>query len=165
MNPLILLSLLCFTTVEIRPSSSHFVFELKVVAIVKVIGDCDTDTPVGNVLRLCEPVLRQFCLREGSAPQSRSTSDCPLGMNRTEIIAFTPNEVEDDLNTQPGLPDGPVIRTITSEKQWPVSRLPVVFPVISHNGSFCGVEVSQKSSLQSSNFAHMHAGNPGLHYM
>ena len=57
MSPIILVSLLWFTTFEIRLSSSHFVFEFEVVSIVTVIGDCDTDTAVGSVLRKCEPVL------------------------------------------------------------------------------------------------------------
>ena len=111
-----LLSLLCL--VQVWPSSSQFVFEVELVTI-DVIGDCDTDVTDPRLHR-CEPVFSMFCLREGRDTQSNNMTDCPLGRNDERVVAYTPDNINDDFNTRPGLPSGPVTRRIVSQKPWPV---------------------------------------------
>ena len=116
---LTVLCLLCL--VQVLPSSSQFVFEVELVA-VDVIGECDTDVTDPR-LRRCEPVFSIFCLREGRDTQSNNRTDCPLDRNDTRIVAYTPDNINDDFNTRPGLPNGPVTRRIVSQKPWPVRHI------------------------------------------
>ena len=71
----------------------------------------------------CEPFLQIFCLREGRDTQSIDTGDCPLGVSTAGIIAFTPTDLNRGSETRPGLPNGPVNRTITSQQPWPVRNI------------------------------------------
>ena len=115
-----LLSLLCL--LQVWPSSSRFVFELELVSVYTIDYEtCDIVLPA-HVLTYgpCEPLLQVFCLREGRSTKSSDKMDCPLGRNDTEIVAFTPSNHTWDNITRPGLPNGPVIRTVTSQTLWPV---------------------------------------------
>ena len=95
-----------------------FVFEFELLA-VNTVDDCDVDVTDPR-LRPCEPILQVFCLREGRDTQSNNMGDCPLGRNDTVVIAYTPDDIRDDLNTRPGLPSGAVTRRIMSQRRWPV---------------------------------------------
>ena len=110
------LSLLCL--VQVWPSSFQFVFEFELLS-VDTLSDCDNDVTDPR-LRLCEPILQIFCLREGRDAQSNNTGDCPLGRNDMSVVAYTPDDINDDFNTRPGLPNGPVTRRIVSQRPWPV---------------------------------------------
>ena len=120
-----LLSLLCL--VQVWPSSSQFVFEVELVA-VDVIGEnvCDVDIQPIDGRSRCELVLETFCLRKGRDTQSNNITDCPLGRNDTQVIAFTGMNVAtnmEDFNTGPGLPEGAVTRRIMSQEPWPVRHM------------------------------------------
>ena len=53
-------------------------------------------------------------------------NDCPLGFvpESERVFAFIPNNLTLESETRPGLPDGPVNRTIMSEEPWPVRLNP-----------------------------------------
>ena len=93
-------------------------FEFELVS-VDTLDDCDIDVPDLRI-RPCEPVLQIFCLREGRDTQSNNMMDCPLGRNDTLVVAYTPDDINDDFNTRPGLPSGPVTWRIVSQRPWPV---------------------------------------------
>ena len=120
----VLSGLLCL--LQVWPSSTQFVFEFELVSVTTVFDNdtCDSVLPEHvETLGACEPFLSTFCLREGTSTQNNDMGYCPLGRNDTGIIAYTPGI---DLNvdlfnaTRPGLPNGPVNRTITSQHPWPV---------------------------------------------
>ena len=118
---LFVLSLLCL--LQVWPSSSRFVFEFQLLR-VDVFKDenCDNFTEGQEAQGRCEPFLPDFCLREGRNTQSIDRTDCPLGMvpESGGVIAFTPFNLSRESETRPGLPGGPVNRTIMSEEPWPV---------------------------------------------
>ena len=131
---------------QVWPSSSQFVFEFELVSVDTIDYQICDDLQVGALnadqFGPCEPFLQIFCLREGRDNQSTNTGDCPLGSSTAEIIAFTPSDVKRDSETRPGLPDGPVNRTISSQEPWPVrhinscillNRLPII---LSLQGTF-----------------------------
>ena len=127
---LLAIGLLCL--LQVWPSSSRFVFEFQLLR-VDVLDDetCDDFSPGQEAFGRCEPFLYVFCLREGTNTQSTEfinlAEDCPLGRLLVEgIVAFTPNNLSRDSETRPGLPDGPVNRTIMSEKRWPVRLNPIL---------------------------------------
>ena len=114
---------LLYLLLQVWPSSSPFVFEFQLLR-VDVLNDenCD-DFMVGQEARgRCEPFLSDFCLREGRNTQSTNRTDCPLGNvpESGRVVAFTPKNLSRESETRPGLPDGPVNRTIMSEEPWPV---------------------------------------------
>ena len=128
---LFVLSLLCL--LQVWPSSSRFVFEFQLLR-VDVLNDenCD-DFMVGQEARgRCEPFLSDFCLREGRNTQLITVDgrdDCPLGFVLEEserVVAFTPANLSRESETRPGLPFGPVNRTIMSEEPWPVRLNPSI---------------------------------------
>ena len=120
-------SLLCL--LQVWPSSSQFVFEFELVSVdtidYKICEDADVLQNNLDPDRYgpCEPFLQIFCLREGRDTQSTNTGDCPLGGSTAGIIAFTPGDVRRDSETRPGLPNGPVNRTIASREPWPVRHI------------------------------------------
>ena len=112
------------------PSSSQFVFEFQLLR-VDVLNDenCDDFTEGLEARGRCEPFLSDFCLREGRNTQLVTTygqNDCPLGFvpESGRVLAFTPADLSRESETRPGLPDGPVNRTIMSEEPWPVRLNP-----------------------------------------
>ena len=121
---------LLYLLLQVWPSSSRFVFEFQLLR-VDVLDDenCD-DFMVGQEARgRCEPFLGDFCLREGRNTQlvtPGGRDDCPLGYvpESGRVVAFTPNDLSRESETRPGLPDGPVNRTIMSEEPWPVRLNP-----------------------------------------
>ena len=119
----IVLGLLCL--LQAWPSSTQFVFEFELVAVATIDSDiCDPVDP-GDVELLgpCEPLLSTFCLRVETNTQNNDTGYCPLGRNDAGIIAYTPGvdlNVEQRAATRPGLPNGPLNLTITSQLPWPV---------------------------------------------
>ena len=96
--------------------------EFELVSVATIDSDiCDLGLAPEDFEELgpCEPFLSTFCLREETNTQNSDTGNCPLGRNDAGIIAYTP----DDLTmreTRPGLPNGPVNQTITSQHPWPV---------------------------------------------
>ena len=123
----IVLGLLCL--LQAWPSSTQFVFEFEVVSVDTIDYDiCDLGLDHLNqsdkdLLGPCEPFLSIFCLREGTSTQKNDTGYCPLGRNDEGIVAYTPGvnlTVERRADTDPGLPNGTVNRTITSQNPWPV---------------------------------------------
>ena len=123
---LTLFGLLCL--LQAWPLSSRFAFEFQLLR-VDVLNDenCD-DFTMGQEARRgrCEPFLSDFCLREGRNTQSTDRTDCPLGMVPISgrVVAYTPSNINLESETRPGLPDGPVNRTIMSEEPWPVRLNP-----------------------------------------
>ena len=120
---------LLYLLLQVWPSSSRFVFEFQLLR-VDVLDDenCD-DFTVGQEARgRCEPFLSNFCLREGRNTQSTDRTDCPLGNvpESGRVAAFIPNDLSRESETRPGLPDGPVNRTIMSEEPWPVRLNPSI---------------------------------------
>ena len=118
-----MLGLLCL--LQAWPSSTQFVFEFELVSVATIDSDtCDIVLPADvELLGPCEPFLSIFCLREGTNTQNNNTEYCPLGRNDAGIIAYTPGvdlDVDRFNATRPGLPNGPVNRTITSQHPWPV---------------------------------------------
>ena len=122
---LTVLSLLCL--LQVWPSSSQFVFEFDLVSVDTIDYQTCDDVITNNLdpdrYGPCEPFLQIFCLREGRDTQSNITDDCPLGNSTAGIIAFTPDDVRRDSETRPGLPDGAVNRTFTSQQPWPVRNI------------------------------------------
>ena len=112
---------------HVWPSSSRFVFEFQLLR-VDVLNDenCDDFTEGQEARGRCEPFLSDFCLREGRNTQSGDRTDCPLGNvpQSERVFAFTPLDRNRESETRPGLPDGPVNRTIMSEEPWPVRLNP-----------------------------------------
>jgi hypothetical protein len=103
------------------------VFEFELVSVNTIDYEiCDPVLPEDvDLLGPCEPFLSIFCLREGMRTQSNDTGYCPLGSNDTGIIAYTPGINLDGIDelkarTRPGLPNGTVNLTITSQDPWPV---------------------------------------------
>ena len=121
---IIVLGLLCL--LQAWPSSPQFVFEFELVSVATIDSDICDPVPDPNdedLLGPCEPFLSTFCLREETSTQNDDTGNCPLGRNDVGIIAYTPGvnlTVERRADTDPGLPNGPVNRTITSQDPWPV---------------------------------------------
>ena len=119
----IVLGLLCL--LQAWPSSTQFVFEFELVSVATIDSDICDPVPPEQVEDLgpCEPFLSTFCLREGTSTQNNDTGYCPLGRNDAGIIAYTPGvdlDVDRFEATRPGLPNGTVNRTITSQHPWPV---------------------------------------------
>ena len=122
-----MLSLLCL--LQAWPSSTQFVFEFELVSVTTTFdnGTCDSVDPADvELLGPCEPFLSTFCLREGTSTHIIDAEYCPLGRNDAGIIAYTPGVNLTGIDqriaaTRPGLPDGSVNRTITSQHPWPVS--------------------------------------------
>ena len=116
------LSLLCL--LQVWPSSSQFVFQFELVSVDTIDYQICDDVVTNNLDPItygpCEPFLKIFCLREGRDTQSTDTGDCPLGSSNDGIIAFTPGDASRDSETRPGLPNGPVNRTIVLQQSWPV---------------------------------------------
>ena len=131
----IVLGLLCL--LQAWPSSTQFVFEFELVSVATIDSDiCDPIDPEDfELLGPCEPFLSTFCLREETNTQNSDTGNCPLGRNDAGIIAYTPdvNLNEEPLApTRPGLPNGPVNQTITSQHPWPVRfyKLTIKFRIL-----------------------------------
>ena len=115
--------LLCL--LQAWPSSTQFVFELELVSVATIDSDiCDlVSEELVELIGPCEPFLSTFCLREGTSTQNSDTGYCPLGRNDAGIVAYTPDvnlDVERMAETRPGLPNGPLNLTITSQHPWPV---------------------------------------------
>ena len=114
---------------QVWPSSSRFAFEFQLLRVDVLNENCD-DFTVGHEARgRCEPFLGDFCLREGRNTQlvtPGGRDDCPLGYvpESGRVFAFTPNDLSRESETRPGLPDGPVNRTVMSEEPWPVRLNP-----------------------------------------
>ena len=126
---LTVLALLCLLQAWL--SSTHFVFEFELVSVTTIFDNdtCDSVRPPTpedvKLLGPCEPFLSTFCLRKGASTQNSDTEYCPLGRNDAGIIAYTPGVNLTGLDERmaaprPGLPDGSVNRTITSQDPWPV---------------------------------------------
>ena len=117
--------LLCL--LQVWPSSSRFVFEFQLLR-VDVLDDenCNSFESGQETFGRCEPFFGVFCLREGTNIRSTDPMDCPLGRipDSGRVVAFTPNDLSYESETRPGLPDGPVNRTIISEEPWPVRLNP-----------------------------------------
>ena len=118
-----MLGLLCLLQAWL--SSTQFVFEFELVSVATIDYDICEPVPLEQVEDLgpCEPFLSTFCLREGTSTQTSDTGQCPLGRNDVGIVAYTPGvdlNVERMAVTRPGLPNGAVNRTITSQHPWPV---------------------------------------------
>ena len=118
-----MLILLCL--LQAWPSSTQFVFEFELVFVDTIDYEiCDPVAPEEvELLGPCDPLLSTFCLREGTSTQNNDTRSCPLGRNDAGIIAYTPAvdlNVERMAATRPGLPNGPLYLTITSQHPWPV---------------------------------------------
>ena len=117
-------------------------FEFELVSVDTIDYQiCDILPPEFNLDPVrygpCEPFLQIFCLREGRDTQSTNAGDCPLGNSTAGIIAFTPGNASRDAETRPGLPNGPVNRTIVVQQPWPVrltfmymNRLPIILSLI-----------------------------------
>ena len=123
MGFLIVLGLLCL--LQAWPSSTQFVLEFELVSVATIDSDiCDPVEPADvELIGQCEPFLSTFCLREGTSTQTIDTGYCPLGRNDAGIIAYTPGvniTAEPLAPTRPGLPNGPLNLTITSQLPWPV---------------------------------------------
>ena len=117
----IMLGLLCL--LQAWPSSTQFVFEFELVSVTTIFDNdtCDNVLPEDvELIGPCEPFLSTFCLREETNTQNSDTRNCPLGRNDAGIIAYTPDVDLTVLGTRPGLPNGPVNQTITSQHPWPV---------------------------------------------
>ena len=120
----IVLGLLCL--LQAWPSSTQFVFEFELVSVTTIFDNdtCDDVLPEDvDLLGPCEPFLSTFCLREETSTQNSDMGYCSLGRNDAGIIAYTPgvNLTADPVApTRPGLPNGPVNQTITSQHPWPV---------------------------------------------
>ena len=121
---LTVLTLLCL--LQVWPTSSRFVFEFELVSVDTIdYQTCDIVAPQDvETIGPCEPFLSTFCLREGTAnTESTNVNDCPLGNSNAGIIAYTPPDITMDLLTRPGLPSGPVNKTIMSQEPWPVRHI------------------------------------------
>ena len=151
----IVLGLLCL--LQAWPSSTQFVFEFELVSVTTIFDNdtCDSVEPE-NVALLgpCEPFLSISCLREGTTTQNSDTGNCPLGRNDAGIIAYTPGVNLTGIDermaaTRPGLPDGSVNRTITSQHPWPV-RYYYKTTVFRHNLTYCRGHFSYTLKLENS---------------
>ena len=123
MRSTVLGGLLCL--LQAWPSSTQFVFEFELVSVATIDSDiCDPVSPeLVETHGPCEPFLSIFCLREGTNTQNNDTGYCPLGRSDAGIIAYTPGvdlDVDRFAATRPGLPNGTVNQTITSQHPWPV---------------------------------------------